>query len=145
MIKNSKSFVDEAKNWVISPNEIQVSYDVVALYPSIPIKKATANLINILNEDIEDFKTRTVFDLKHIKQLIDVCLYKSYFLWNNQIHCLEDSGPIGLSLMVILAESFLQTLENTALNIARNLSPPVSPITHKRYVDDTHDRFNRRK
>ena len=39
MIKNSKSFVDEAKNWVISANEIQVSYDVVALYPIIPIKK----------------------------------------------------------------------------------------------------------
>ena len=145
MIKNSKSFVDEARNWAINPNEIQVSYDVVALYPSIPIKKATVNLINILNEDFEDFKTRTVFNLNHIKQLIEVCLYKSYFVWNGQIHCLEDSGPIGLSLMVILAESFLQTLEKTALTIARSLSPPVAPITHKRYVDDTHDRFNNKE
>ena len=142
MIKNSKSFVNEAKNWVIGPNEIQVLYDVVALHPSIPVKKATENLIDILNEDFEDFKTRTIFNLKHIRQLIEVCLYKSYFIWNDQIHCLEDSGPIGLSLMVILAESFIQTLEKNALHIARSLSPPVAPITHKRYVDDTHDRFN---
>ena len=71
-----------------------------------------------------------------------MCLYKSYFIWDNKVHCLEDSGPIGLSLMVILAESFLQTLEHKSLIIARNLSSPVAPITHKRYVDDTHDRFN---
>ena len=44
--------------------------------------------------------------------------------------------------MVILAVSFLQMIENKSLNIARNLTIPVNPITHKRYVDDTHDRFS---
>ena len=28
---NLSSFVNEAKSWVISPNEIQVSFDVIAL------------------------------------------------------------------------------------------------------------------
>ena len=36
---NSKSFVDEAKQWTIETNEVEVSYDIVNLYPSIPIKK----------------------------------------------------------------------------------------------------------
>ena len=76
-----------------------------------------------------------------MKELIEVCLYKSYFLWDNQIHCLEDSGPIGLSLMVVLAESYLQMIENQALNISRSRAIPVGPITHRRYVDDSHDRF----
>merc|ERR1712168_893996 len=31
------------------------------------------------------------------------------------------------------------------MGIARSLSPPVAPITNKRYVDDTHDRFNSKK
>lgn len=141
MVKNSKSFVDEAKTWIIDPDEVQVSYDVVALYPSVPVKKAIENLIDILNRDINEFKERTIFKLKHIKQLIEVCLYKSYFLWSDKIHCLSDSGPIGLSLMVVLAESFLQTLESRSLIIARSLPTPVAPKTHKRYVDDTHDRF----
>lgn len=73
--------------------------------------------------------------------MIEVCLYKSYFLWDNKIHSLIDSGPIGLSLMVVLAESYLQKIENCALDIASNLDIAVTPITHKRYVDDTHDRF----
>ena len=95
----------------------------------------------MLNKDINEFSERTVFKLKHIKQLIEVCLYKSYFLWNKKIDCLKDSGPIGLSLMVVLAESFLQMLESKSLIIAKSLTIPVAPITHKRYVDDTHDRF----
>ena len=44
--------------------------------------------------------------------------------------------------MVVLAESFLQTLEKNALTIARSLPNQCSPITHRRYVDDTHDRFH---
>ena len=145
MVKNSKAFVDEAKTWTVDPDEIQVSYDAVALYPSVPIKKAIDNLMSMLQDDIDDFKTRTVLELKHVKQLLEVCLEKSYFLWNNEIHCLQDSGPIGLSLMVVLAESYLQMLENKALDIASNRRDPVAPITHKRYVDDTHDRFKKKE
>ena len=141
VIKNSKAFVEEAKDWNIKPDEIQVSYDVVALYPSVPVKKAIENLMDMLQNDFEHFKSRTVFQLKHVKELMEVCLYKSYFLWDNKIHCLEDSGPIGLSLMVVLAESFLQMIEKKSINIAISLPIPVNPITHKRYVDDTHDRF----
>ena len=99
----------------------------------------------MLTNDTAELETRTVFKIKHIKILIDVCLYKSYFLWNNEIHCLKDSGPIGLSLMVVLAESYLQMIENCALQIATNLPQPVAPITHRRCVDDTHDRFNNKE
>ena len=43
--------------------------------------------------------------------------------------------------MVVLAESYLQKIENQALTISQNRTIPVNPITHRRYVDDTHDRF----
>lgn len=141
MVNNSTTYVEEAKGWNIDTEEIQVSYDVVALYPSVPVKKAIENLMDILKGDEEDLKTRTIFQLKHIKLMVEVCLYKSYFLWDDKIHLLKDSGPIGLSLMVVLAESFLQMIERNALTIAKHLPVPVDPITHRRYVDDTHDRF----
>ena len=99
----------------------------------------------MLKHDEEDLKTRTIFKLEHIKEMLEVCLYKSYFLWDDQIHSLEDSGPIGLSLMVVLAESFLQMIEKNALHISLNLPVPINPITHKRYVDDTHDRFHNKE
>ena len=39
-LKNSAEFVNEAKTWDTSTDEIQVSFDIAAMYPSIPIKKA---------------------------------------------------------------------------------------------------------
>ena len=54
---------------------------------------------------------------------------------------LEDSGPIGLSLMVVMAEAFLQVLEAKAIDDAIHLQPPISPLSHLRYVDDSHTRF----
>ena len=38
MLKYSSTFVREAKTWGISRQEIQVSYDDVNLYPSVPLK-----------------------------------------------------------------------------------------------------------
>ena len=51
VVKNSKTFVEEAKTWSIDPEEFQVSYDVIALYPSVPIKKSILNLMDMLKKD----------------------------------------------------------------------------------------------
>ena len=84
-VKNSKSFVSQAQTWKIEPDEIQVSYDVTNLYPSIPIDKAIDVILQQLSEDYEDLKARTNLTLVDIQQLIGVCLSEYYFLWDNVI------------------------------------------------------------
>ena len=54
-----------------------------------------------------------------------------------KIFVIEDAGPIGLSLMVTMAEAYLQFLESKSLREALNCSPK----TFRRYVDDSHGRF----
>ena len=137
---NSRSFVEEAKNWNIATDEVQVSYDVVNLYPSVPVKEATEVLVDQLNKD-KDLKQHTKLTIKEIKSLIDICLSRCYFIWNNEIHELENAGPIGLSLMVVMAEGYLQYLEAKAINEALLQQPPIHPKSFKRYVDDSHARF----
>ena len=85
------------------------------------------------------------FTLIQIKSLMELCLEHSYFLWNNEIRKLVDSGPIGLSLMVVVAEGFLQSIEKKAFSIARSPAIASCPITHKRYVDDSHSRFTTKR
>ena len=65
-VKNSKSFVSQAETWKIEPDEIQVSYDVINLYPSIPINKAIDVILQQLSEDYEELKTRTKLTLVDI-------------------------------------------------------------------------------
>ena len=48
---NSYTFVQEAKTWEIYQDEVQVSYDVVNLYRSVPVDKAIRILIDTLNND----------------------------------------------------------------------------------------------
>ena len=141
-IKNAQSFVDEAKTWEIAPDEVQVSYDVVNLYPSVPIKESIDVLISQLEKDWEDLKNHTKLRINEIKELLELCLSKCYFLYNGEIHELENKGPIGLSLMVTMAESYLQYLEDRAIENAQHSQPPMNPKTHRRYVDDSHTRFD---
>ena len=100
-ITNSSSFVNEAKNWLVKRNEVQVSYDIINLYPSVPINKALDVLIDQLNNDKDDLMKRTKLYLKDIYELAELCLSKCYFVWNNEIRILKNSGPIGLSFMVV--------------------------------------------
>ena len=132
------SFIQEARTWQIDPDEIQVSYDVVNLYPSVPVKEATVIILEQLSND-EELTERTKLQLTEIKTLIDLCLEKCYYLWNYQLYELQDSGPIGLALMVVMSEGFLQFHENRA--IQQSLTTSVNLKSFKRYVDDSQARF----
>eukprot|EP00794_Sanderia_malayensis_P013580 gene13582-14988_t len=138
-IVNLRSFVEEARLWDIDPEEIQVSFDAVNLYPSVPIDKAITVIVDILNKDLDDLKTRTKLTLTDIHKLIELCLSICYFLYNDQIRVIKNAGPIGLSLMVVIAEAYLQHIELKAIKEA--LTAGVPPISFKRYVDDSHSRF----
>ena len=48
--------MEEAKEWNISPSEIQTSFDVISLYLSVPVHEAVAVIIEILNNDINDLQ-----------------------------------------------------------------------------------------
>ena len=135
-LRNSTTFVEDAKTWDIAPDEVQVSYDVVNLYPSVPLMEATTVILDMIRSDPDVLRGKKI-KINDVKKLIELCLSRCYFLFDNQIHELEDSGPIGLSLMVVMAEGFLQHLEKRALEIS--LSPPK---TFRRYVDDSHARFS---
>ena len=131
--------MEEAKEWNISPNEIQTSFDVVNLYPSVPIDEAVAVIIEILNNDIDDLRKRTKLTLTDIQKLIELCLSSNYFIFDNPVRVLKNSGPIGLALMIVISEAFLQRLEEKA--IQETLATNLAPLTYRRYVDDSHARF----
>ena len=97
---NLSSFVNEAAAWETTQEEIQVSSDVINSYPSIPINKAIVVLIDTLNNVLDHLNTRTKLTLTDIHKLLELCLSKSYFLYENKIRLLESAGPIGLSLTV---------------------------------------------
>ena len=69
--------------------------------------------------------------LKDIYALAELSLSKCYFLWNNGIRIFKNSGPIGLSFMVVLSESYVPNFKHKV--IAEALTLNLAPKT---YLDD---------
>ena len=61
------------KNWFIL-DEVQVSYDIVNFYTSVPINKALDILIDQLNYDNDDLMKRTKLYLKDIHERTELCI-----------------------------------------------------------------------
>ena len=70
---------------------------------------------------------------------MELCSSKSHFRYENKIRLLKNAGPIGLSLVTVLSESYLKFLECKA--IAEALTIHMQPETFKRYVDNSHAHF----
>ena len=96
-------------------------------------------MIDQLNNDKDDLMKRTRLCLKDIYELVELFLSKFYFLWNNEIRILKNSGLIGLSFIVVLSKSYVQYLEQKAIAAALTLS--VAPKAYRQYVDDTQVQF----
>ena len=58
----------------IEPEEIQVSQDVVSLYPFLSFDKAIDVIMGQLKNNFEDFSTRKILTLKTVHQLIKLCI-----------------------------------------------------------------------
>ena len=58
----------------IEPEEIQVSQDVVSLYPFLSFDKAIDVIMGQLKSNFEDFSTRKILTLKTVHQLIKLCI-----------------------------------------------------------------------
>ena len=66
-----------------------------------------------------------------------------FFFYNNLIWKLYNSGPIGLSIKVVLSEYYLQRLEEKSIALSFALN--ISPKAFKHYVDDGHTRFENKQ
>ena len=100
--KNSFKFIETIKNLKLGPLDKMVSFDATALFPSVPIEDCTKHIHDLLTQDTT-LPHRTQLTPTDITDLIRICLSSSDFVYNDRHHTTKDSGPIGLSLMVLVS------------------------------------------
>ena len=136
-VKNAKDFIDSIQDIRLKPNECLVSYDVEALFTSVPIQAA----LNITKKKLEEDKElhlRTSMSVQHISWLLEFCLRTTYFLFQGEFHQQLEGTAMGSPISPIIANLFLEDLEAKALSTS-----PHPPSMWKRYVDDTLTIINR--
>ena len=115
IITDSRTVIGSIRNESIV-NKKWISFDVTALYPSVPIDKMIELLYDKI-KDCPDFSRKTPFTVKEIRQFLDIVLnFGNYFVSYGQYYKMKNMGPIGNSLLTVGSECFVQDIESRALN-----------------------------
>lgn len=122
-VKNSMDFINKIKDVKIGDDEIMVSFDVVSLYPNVPIPEAIKSIANWLQT--------TTLSILQRSTLVDAtshCMYQNQFQYRNKFYKLRHGTAMGNPLSCFVSNTFMCQLEN-------ELEDRL-PRVWWRYVDD---------
>ena len=130
-VNSTQDFVEQAKHITLAPGECLSSYDVSALFTSVPVDPAL-NIIKDLLEKDHTLKERTVMEVSDIILLLEFCLKNTYFSFQDQFYEQVEDAAMGSPVSPIVAYLYMECLEQKALSTA-----PTPPRFWHRYADDT--------
>ena len=122
-IQNNMDFVEQIKEVKLKKEESMVSYDVTALFTSVPIPPVLKIIEDKLNED-KDLPQRTSMNTRHIIRLLEFCLRSTYFVFQGQYYEQTEGAAMGSPLSPIIATIYKEHFDTRALETAPH--PPPS-------------------
>ena len=124
-------FVAQIKDLKLDEEEILTSYDVTALFTSVPVDGALTVVTDLLAKD-NSGKSLTYLNATQIINLLEFCLTTTYFKFRGQLYQQDHGCAMGLPVSPIIANLYMENFELEALKSAKQ-----PPRVWRRYVDDT--------
>ena len=125
--------MNKIKNLEVPPGRKMVSFDVSALFTSIPIDFALRAAKQKLTDD-PSWQAVTELNLEQILTLLEFCLSTTYFVYQNKFYKQQFGAPMGSPISPGIADLSMEVFEEAMLAACpEHLSPDI----WLRYVDDT--------
>ncbi|KAK3717112.1 hypothetical protein QZH41_016143 [Actinostola sp. cb2023] len=116
---------------VLNHDDELVSFDVVALFTSIPTHVAVSAAKSRLDQD-DSLRERTSLTSSDAAALLSFCLSSTEFCFNSKFYKQIHGTTMGSPISVVVADLVTEELESRALATFTN-----PPSLYGRYVDDT--------
>ena len=129
--KNTQHFVQLIHSKRLEPGEVMTSFDVKALFTSVPVDPS----IHIVQQEFAKDSTlpqRSNMFIQQIVTLLQFCLTDTYFLFQGKFYEQVHGAAMGSPINSLTANLFMEEFEVKALS---SCSHP--PSLWLRFVDDT--------
>ena len=115
--------MDRVSKVTLQQRECFSSYDVTALFTSVPVDPALQIIKELLEQDIT-LQDRTVLPVQNIIELLGFYLHNTYFSFQNKIYDQVEAAAMGSTVSPIVANLYMENFEQKALNTTSNTPRP---------------------
>ena len=102
--------VEQANKVTLMPGECLTSYDVTALFTSVPVDPLLSIIKDLLEKD-SILKERTMLLVQCIILLLEFCLKKTYFSFQQQYYEQVEGVAMGSPVSPIAANLYMEYFE----------------------------------
>ena len=127
-VKDAKDFKTRIEHIQINPDETLISFDVVSLFPSIPVNFA----LNTIEDKWDTIKTYTSMTKELFMEILTLCIKDTrYFIYDDKIFKQNKGMPMGSPASPVIADIVMEKLLDSSIQRMY-----TKPKILTKYVDD---------